>query len=349
MFFFWNRYELPAVARELVTVDRPRRLLGGPSLSAAARTTTMETSSSPASSAGLISPSSFFASTPGDGQQHAAHVAGERGPITPTSISGGEIIATTMATPLRNNSSRSSLPPVVNTAAIFRMDPSAHQPHVGGGHGRGEPTQGFGTTASVASLSSHRTNSGVFQAGASVEGDEEDSFVYFMEGEVVLRRNRRPRPGSDNNSHGSNVADTNPVGGTISFGGTLSNNTPIDACALNHNKPTNNNPMVGLDVDGDDADESQRQENRPPLHPMAIDRNGMSSPTATRAPYSDESGGLQAILEMRLTPQRRQEGNSTAVEQSDGTSLTTSTATTSSTLAACSRDRSPPPIFPILP
>ena len=273
MFFFWNRYELPAVAFGYVTVDQPRRLIAGSGERAS-------TTSNPDST-----------------------------PISRSPVPGSASTMDAMVTPLRNNSTFSrSAPPTTRAAPETQ--------NVGNNHLHPNPQRNplgndtallFGATsyASFSSASQHNA-SGIFRTNIA-DDDDEDSCVYFMEGEVVLRRNHlRPRPAPTTESVAfSTAAETG-----------LSNTTTMA------NNPSSMGSMVGLNVDDEEEAEAESGTAILPIHPMsANERDDIGSVTTSSdhsaqdaaaatirssplaSPRGDD-GGLRAILEVKLTPRQ---------------------------------------------
>jgi hypothetical protein len=312
MFFFWHRYELPAVALGYVTVDRPRRIITTPSLVEARPQQQQQQQQQQQTIPGVAEPAMMTPATPLIG----------------------------MTTPLRNISASRSLlqePSTANTNTNANAIANANN---------NIPLRGeallFGATSQASfSSSSQRTASGVFRTNPPDGEDDDDSFVYFMEGEVVLRRNstNQRQQSRSNGSIANNVAAPDVTNTPITTNITTTNTTTIT---------TNNNSTasIGLNVEEDDYEDDQQT--TPPMHPLAVNvdysslhqqqQQQLQIATTSAAPYSEESGGLQAILEMRLTPRHRNSAsNGNPNQQSNGTPDTVEPR------------RSPPPTFPMLP
>jgi len=201
MLFFWNRYELPAVAHRMVTAENPRQVdvLGFvqdprfvPSLAETRLHRMMAPSSSP--STGRTSTTSPVATLDivGNGvmprsQPFGASVNSQTGNDSSTTVT----TSTTRAAVAASSGTTASVPLQSTSTSRPLGQPEHHQPS----------EQSFVSNASVSrSTQPLFQESGAVASGGSIGDDESDSCVYFMDGEIVAHRQRHHQHQQHENS-----------------------------------------------------------------------------------------------------------------------------------------------------
>jgi hypothetical protein len=172
-------------------------------------------------------------------------------------------------------------------------------------NGRGGP--GVPSHPSFSTASSRNGISGLFRNNHD-DDSSTGSMLYFMGGEVVVHRGAAVRTTSHGSVDGTNNSDAQSVSNgmnrtesTLSLPSTLSYG-PGHATATNSS--------MGLDIS-----ENQKEDEYPDVsvgQPSSTLQASNFTPTRGQGrtadqlgDYADESGGLQAILESRLTPRHR--------------------------------------------
>jgi hypothetical protein len=283
MLFFWHRYELPAVARGWVTIDRPRMRISS-------------SSSIPWEQQQQQQPNETFSTPMRFPHQQPILMQDEN--ATPTRGFRGEE-PLHFQSPYNQEQEDENATPTLG----FRREEPLHFQNSYNQEQEEEDNYDATLRRSLPSFSTVSSRQGLFQ-----NEEDDDSYAFMLGGEVVLHRQ------SCNDNNDNNLANGSP-------------NASVDQSSHESNRIDNSNS----------TDESfpaapiitplpSRPGDVPPCEtavatttPHTEDRTSQSPPTTTQpwivprsaSDYSEESSGLQAILEVRLTPR-----NSTTADAS---------------------------------
>jgi hypothetical protein len=299
MLFFWHRYELPAVARGWVTMDRPRmnnmNHTHRTHLTHRTGTSRIASSSSSSSIPFEPQPQNDIFSTPArfPPQQQPILLQEENAtPLRGSGFRGEESLH--FQSPYNQEEEDENATPALG----FRRDepPSHFQYSYNQQEEEEEDNQHDATLRrSLPSFSTVSSRQGLFQ-----NEEDDDSYAFMLGGEVVLHRR-------SNNSN-SNLANGSPTA-SVDQSSYESNRIDYNNSTDELSPPTITPLLV-------------RPGDVPPVETIVAtmtpknteDRTSSPPPPTTPQPwiaprsasdYSEESSGLQAILEVRLTPRHR--------------------------------------------
>jgi len=332
MIFFWHRYELPALVRGHVSIDRPRM-----NMQQQQQHEEHDSDESDYNSNVSMDRSDRHRATTIDASNTTSREQPRHSART-TSIDGSHL-----TTPLLTTATQTATSTVTTTATapLSTGARNSSSSHLSANGGILSSRQSFLST----STSSRRT-SGLYRLNQE-DDNSTGSHLYFMGGEVVVheRRNR-------SNSHGNR--DLSPP--TIRRGNSIESisetveqlDAPISSFIRNEsnfsllssasdtygstsNGINNNNSNVGLDVTDDvlcdtlpndtsmetvdTSNVSTPQKQQRQRNDTAATADTAEDQATTDGYYAHESGGLQAIFESKLTPRHR----NTTQRQQDST------------------------------